>query len=114
MHEEETLKRAVLDTPTQVLGLRLADPVLKDAVRAQGHRDECIRGAFDVFHLPRSVAAQDQRAAFVEERLDPLIVVYTAVDQANGTPRIEALQHQRLEQAGYASRGRHGIPEPVS
>ena len=70
-------------------------------------------GRETIAHLSRGVAAQDERAALVEQRLDALVVVHAPVDEPHGAAGIQTTQHERLEQAGHAGGRGDGVPETV-
>ena len=65
----------------------------------------------DRLHLAARVADEEDGAVLVEQAGDPLVVVDAAVHEAHGPVGVEAVEHQRLEQAGHAGRGGHGVPE---
>ena len=74
-------------------------------------------------HLAAGVADEHDRAVLLEQAGDALVVAHAAVDEANADEvlvlslplvRIEAVENQRLEQAGHAGRSGDGMAETES
>jgi hypothetical protein len=108
-HEAAQQRRA--SARDQIVVLRFAHARHQDAVRAQGDADDAVARLVLRLHLPARVTHQQHIAVLLQQADDTLVVVHAAIDESHRLVRVDAAQHDRLEQAGNAGRSPHRSPE---
>jgi len=109
--EEQPSERAGAPPRAHVGVLRLAHAGLQDAVRSQRHAEQAPARHRLGLHLAAAVAHEHDRAVLLEEARHALVVAHAAIHQAHAAIRVEAVQHERLEQPRHAGGRRDGVAE---